>query len=389
MKTITLFLFSCLLCFGNSLLAQPETSIETLLERLSENHMGSVSDVFSNEELVVLKNHFYQNISTNENSNNLLRRRISSTQAVIPVSVVEINPTDLSELEVTFPSPLTEFEGAGVVRVNPVNGAYIVDNSNKVWIRGIDNGQYTNVGTINAPSGESITGLEYNALGDILFGVSTNGTNSSTLLKINTSTWNATPIGNNNIMLPINLGRDANDDLYTVDIDTDKLFRLSQITGAATLIGDIGFDANFGQGMLFDQFTNKLLMTAFNNSLFDSELREVNVSTGLSTSLGTIVPGTLYQFGWGSMYDKDVLGIEDPVLKDFNFYPNPVTDILNLKSSSPIESIEIYSLLGQKIFDLTINSTSFELNISSLSSGIYVLKIISNGEFGSYKLIKR
>ena len=389
MKTITLLLFTSFMFLGFLAHAQTETSIQTLLGRLSENHMGSVSDVFTNEELETLQNYFYEKNAINENPTFLLNRRISTTQAVTVVTAADINPVDLSSIEDILPSPLDEFEGAGVVRMNPNNGAYIVDNANTVWLRGISTGNYSKVGTLNnVPTGESVTGLEYTSTG-VLYGVSTNGNNSSTLLQINTGTWNATPIGNPNIMLPINLGRDANDNLYTVGIDGNKFFRINITTGIETELGDIGFDANFGQGMTYDSFTDKLLLTAFNNDLFDSELREVNINTGFSTSLGTIVPGTLMQFGWGGMYDKDDLGTEDSTLKGFRFYPNPANDIIILKSLNNVEMVEVFSILGQKLITKKIGVPNYELDISELSSGNYIMKIISNNEIGIYKLIKQ
>ncbi len=390
MKNITFILVVGLLILTSSIKAQDNTTLDILLDRLSENHMGSVTDVFTNEELEILKNHFYDKDAINENSSILLNRRISTTQAVNVVTAADINPVDLSSIEDFLPSPLNEFEGAGAVRGNPSDGIFIIDNVNQVWVRGIGTGQYSKQGTIsNVPVDESITGIEVlsGPQGE-LYGISTNGVDSSTLLHINKTTWEAMPIGNPNIVLPINLGRDADDNLYTVGIDGDKFYRISITTGVETEIGDIGYDANFGQGMTYDAFTDKLLLTAFNNDLFDSELREININTGLSFSLGTIVPGTLMQFGWGSMYDRDVLGNEDNILNDFSFYPNPAKDQLTLNSSIIINTVEIYSLLGQKLIINRMYATSSSLNISQLHTGTYILKVISNTETGYYKLIK-
>lgn len=380
----------CIFCVNVPLIAQNSPTLESLLTRLNENHMGSVSDVFTVEEQVILKNHFNKNVSTDmDNSRLILNRRISSTQNVTPVTAVDINPLDLSSIEELLPSTVPDFEGAGFVRVNPIDGAVVIDNNNRVWIRGISSGTYTDQGLINGlPSGQSVTGAELTSNGD-LYVISTNGLNSSTLSLVIQGTWSATPIGDNNLIVPIALGRDGADNLYTFDIDDDNFYSLSNTTGVATLIGNIGFNANFGQGLTFDSFNDMLLMTAFNNSLFDSELREVNINTGLSTSLGTIVPGTLFQFGWGSMYDRDVLGIEDENLLKFSFSPNPASDILNINSSLPIDSIEIYSIHGQLVMAKTIGTTSSEIYVSSLSTGNYILKVISNTETQTYKFLKK
>ncbi len=80
-------------------------------------------------------------------------------------------------------------------------------------------------------------------------------------------------------------------------------------------------------------------------------------------------------------------------IQDFNFYPNPVDDIItiDLKSGSEnIRDISVYDLAGKKrvIQSKTFNN-QHHLNVSFLNSGIYVLEI--NKEDGKYrtKFIKK
>jgi hypothetical protein len=54
-------------------------------------------------------------------------------------------------------------------------------------------------------------------------------------------------------------------------------------------------------------------------------------------------------------------------------YPNPVTDIISFSDKTEIyKSISIYSVLGNKIIELTPNG--YEINVGFLSPGIYFLK---------------
>ena len=94
------FVLSALLCsfITLPLSAQNQPDLNELLSRLNENHFGSVSDVFTPEELDVLTAHFYQTINTPVTESVLLDRRGSSTQAVLPVTVVQILPDDLSQI---------------------------------------------------------------------------------------------------------------------------------------------------------------------------------------------------------------------------------------------------------------------------------------------------
>lgn len=69
-------------------------------------------------------------------------------------------------------------------------------------------------------------------------------------------------------------------------------------------------------------------------------------------------------------------------------YPNPSKDILNVNYKSVITDIKIYNLLGQEVYSSKINKSDFQLNISHLSSGAYVVKLTSPEGNHSFKLIK-
>jgi len=66
------------------------------------------------------------------------------------------------------------------------------------------------------------------------------------------------------------------------------------------------------------------------------------------------------------------------VKNPFTIYPNPAKNNPILKSSqnTPIESIEIYSLLGQKIFhQKEIQQLEYLLPTESMVRGMYLVKI--------------
>ena len=68
-------------------------------------------------------------------------------------------------------------------------------------------------------------------------------------------------------------------------------------------------------------------------------------------------------------------------------YPNPVSDLLYIKSGAiHISKLEIYSLLGRKVMERTTNLN--EVNIESLSDGMYLVRIYSGSSFTTKKLVK-
>ena len=50
-----------------------------------------------------------------------------------------------------------------------------------------------------------------------------------------------------------------------------------------TLLGPLGYDANFGQGMSYDFDTHTIYLTAFNNGTFTGQCRIMDQVTGNTT----------------------------------------------------------------------------------------------------------
>ncbi|MBY0486462.1 MAG: T9SS type A sorting domain-containing protein [Flavobacteriaceae bacterium] len=82
------------------------------------------------------------------------------------------------------------------------------------------------------------------------------------------------------------------------------------------------------------------------------------------------------------------LATDNFAFSDFNFYPNPVKNSLTISNSSLIDEIEITSILGQKMLSKKINDLQTELTISQLSNGIYFVKVTSQGQEKTVKIIK-
>ena len=73
---------------------------------------------------------------------------------------------------------------------------------------------------------------------------------------------------------------------------------------------------------------------------------------------------------------------------NFKFYPNPVKDVLNLSYTQNISDIAVYNLLGQKVIENTINANSATIDMSALSGGSYIVKITSENQTKTIKVIK-
>lgn len=70
---------------------------------------------------------------------------------------------------------------------------------------------------------------------------------------------------------------------------------------------------------------------------------------------------------------------------DFEIYPNPVVDNLEIKMKGTPETLEIYNLNGQLINSIE-NTKSIE--VDDLQKGIYLVKVFMDGKIGLKELVK-
>ena len=87
---------------------------------------------------------------------------------------------------------------------------------------------------------------------------------------------------------------------------------------------------------------------------------------------------------------SDHMSIDDlDGIGEISVYPNPVKDILNISSKKKIKEISVFNIAGQKVLN-SINVKNGQLNVSSLSSGVYVFQVkMENGKVETFKIIKK
>jgi len=84
----------------------------------------------------------------------------------------------------------------------------------------------------------------------------------------------------------------------------------------------------------------------------------------------------------------DVLNIHDFTEANFKVYPNPVKDVLNLSYRTQISSVKVYNLVGQEIVSKNLNVTQGQLDMSTLSTGTYIVKVNVDGLVKTIKVVK-
>jgi hypothetical protein len=86
--------------------------------------------------------------------------------------------------------------------------------------------------------------------------------------------------------------------------------------------------------------------------------------------------------------EKDILSISEIIEEQLKIYPNPVSNILTIKSEIIlIDKVEIYSVLGKKIKEINLDFNN--INTEDLSKGLYLIWIYSEKGTTVKKLIKK
>ena len=82
-------------------------------------------------------------------------------------------------------------------------------------------------------------------------------------------------------------------------------------------------------------------------------------------------------------FDQTVGLSETPTDNDFVLFPNPTSDVINIQQNQiglRIESVTIYDLAGRVVLTLSNTDGIKVVDISKLTSGSYIINIISNKE---------
>ena len=76
---------------------------------------------------------------------------------------------------------------------------------------------------------------------------------------------------------------------------------------------------------------------------------------------------------------------DDFISYTYKVYPNPTYLFVNIKTELPrLSKYVLLNIYGQKVLSGIINQKNFRIDLSKLSSGVYVLRIDNK----SYKIIK-
>ena len=130
------------------------------------------------------------------------------------------------------------------------------------------------------------------------------------------------------------------------------------------------------------------------NNTGDSNDYVFNASAGSLTVIWAIGGSSQYSSGhsnrgWTSLGVS--LGISENNLLNFEMYPNPVSDALNIQLPTGTEKAEVsvFDYTGRLVSSKTISSNDTAIDVQKISKGIYMIRVAANNKIGVQRFIKK
>lgn len=190
-------------------------------------------------------------------------------------------------------------------------------------------------------------------------------------------------------MEPITLGTSSTLDFLFGSYQTNGTFledRLSVYLSETNDVGQISnltpvFDATVGDHCTCDSEANNAAPINVDISAYDGQtvylvFRHHDTFDQNSVLIdNVVVDGTL------STSESEISG--------FNYFYSKQSQNLTIKAADSFSSINIFNVLGQKVIDQDLSSTTEVINLATLKTGVYIATAVANGKTATFKLIKR
>lgn len=99
---------------------------------------------------------------------------------------------------------------------------------------------------------------------------------------------------------------------------------------------------------------------------------------------GTVYLDNIYFYNSTTTSNHELQALEMTV------YPNPVADVLNVRSASELVQLEITNLVGQRMKQLILKGFEASVSVNDLATGNYIVTLTTeDGKVSTHKLVKR
>lgn len=175
---------------------------------------------------------------------------------------------------------------------------------------------------------------------------------------------NSAPVVSNTFPSQVNVGSATSIDLKTIVSDADNL--------SAAILKSVKSNSNPAVVTASINANEELVLTPMANGTS-------NIVVSFNSN-GKVVEKTLIVNATAS-----VLATAEVKKLEFSIYPNPVTDILYIKTQEKVGNVSLYDVSGKLI---NVQYNNGQINVSALPKGMYILRATTDKAVYQQKLIK-
>ncbi len=173
-----------------------------------------------------------------------------------------------------------------------------------------------------------------------------------------------------------------NFDYYTAYASQLRIILIDNVGGAIT---EYYYELPTQEPFVYDAWTRVSIDLSFYENLgFDkNNFFQYKIGTESNLNPGIVFYDNVY-------FHENVLGTNDFQVSEVSVYPNPTSDVWNIRAvSQDITSVKVYDILGKNILSLSPNATEVLVDGSGLNSGLYFAQVKTNNGVRTFKLLKR
>lgn len=181
------------------------------------------------------------------------------------------------------------------------------------------------------------------------------------------------------VFLPIFTISDYDDDVVSINPENGNMVLCE---GASfTLSAGMPYDTNvqwYKDGAAIDGATNVTLTVTGAGEYYVTAAPQT-CPDYTQTSLPTVV----------EIDTECSLGVDQPGKLSFASWPNPVSGNLSFSASQTIETLDVYSITGQRLLSAKPATAAGSIDLGQLASGVYVMEVKSEGASNKVRIVKQ
>ena len=83
------------------------------------------------------------------------------------------------------------------------------------------------------------------------------------------------------------------------------------------------------------------------------------------------------------------LGLDDNSISSFNYFPNPVNDVLTIKAQNNVEDVKVFNMLGQMVLRQNPNTRDCTVDLSAMQTGAYFVQVSIGNTVQTVRVLKK